>query len=80
MELVKKSDTHKVFKRRDGRFAVTTIKGKAVNGAEKVAVLIDLKLVKKPKAKPAPVEEAPAEAAAEKAPAAEAAAEEATKD
>ena len=85
MELVKKSKTHKVFKRRDGRFAVTTLKGQPVNGEEKIAVLIELKLVKKPKAKPAPVEEAPAEeapaaeaeVAAEEAPAEAPAAEEA---
>jgi hypothetical protein len=87
--LVKKTATHKIYKRKDGRYAVTTLKGAAVNGDDKAAVLLAEGLIQL--AQPAPaepeVEEAPAEeAAAEEAPAEEAeapaeeAAEEETKD
>jgi len=58
MILEKKTATHKIFKRNDGRYAVKTSKGAAVNGDEKVAVLIEAGLVTKPEPKPEPVEEA----------------------
>jgi hypothetical protein len=91
--LVKKTATHKIYKRKDGRYAVTTLKGAAVNGDDKAAVLLAEGLIQL--AQPAPaepeVEEAPAEEAAEEeaaeeaaeeaeAPAEEAPAEEETKD
>ena len=63
MELVKKVDGFKILKRRDGRFAVETANGKAVNGEEKVKVLLAEGLIKV--TEPKPVEEAPAEDAAE---------------
>jgi hypothetical protein len=73
--LVKKTATHKIYKRKDGRYAVTTLKGAAVNGDDKAAVLLAEGLIQL--AQPAPaepeVEEAPAEEAAEEAPAEEAA-------
>lgn len=62
VELVKKVEGFKVFKRRDGRFAVETANGKAVNGEEKVKVLLAEGLIKV--TEPAPAEEAPAEEAA----------------
>ena len=75
MQLEKKTATHKIFKRNDGRFAVKTLKGAAVNGEDKVAVLLEAGLVTAPEPKPEPapeVEEATEEAAAEEAPAEEA--------
>jgi len=73
MQLEKKTETHKIFKRNDGRYAVKTLKGKAVNGEEKVAVLLEAGLVTQPEPKPAEpeVEETTEEAAAEEAPAEE---------
>ncbi len=63
MKLVKKVEGFSVYQRRDGRYAVETSKGKAVNGEDKVAVLLAQELIKvtAPKA----VEEAPAEEASE---------------
>ncbi|WP_438984638.1 hypothetical protein [Aequoribacter sp.] len=78
--LVKKTATHKIYKRKDGRYAVTTLKGAAVNGDDKAAVLLAEGLIQLSQPAPAEpeVEEAPAEeAAAEEAPAEEAQAEEA---
>lgn len=80
--LVKKTATHKIYKRKDGRYAVTTLKGAAVNGDDKTAVLLAEGLIQL--AQPAPaepeVEEAPAEEAAAEEEAAEETAEEETKD
>ncbi len=47
---------YKVSKKRSGRFAVLGPKGKYVNGADKVKILVEKGLVKvmKPKAKDAP--------------------------
>ncbi len=59
MSLTKKTATHKIFKRRDGRFSVTTLKNKPVNGEEKVQVLLAEELIKV--TAPNPAEEAPAE-------------------
>lgn len=91
--LVKKTATHKIYKRKDGRYAVTTVKGAAVNGDDKAAVLLAEGLIQlsqpapaEPEVEEAPAEEAPAEeaaaeeAAAEEVPAEEAQAEEETKD
>jgi len=63
MQLEKKTATHKIFKRKDGRFAVVTKKGNAVNAEEKIEILIAEGLVTKPepKAEPEVAEEAPAE-------------------
>ncbi len=65
MELVKSVEGFKILKRRDGRFAVETTNGKAVNGEEKVKVLLAEGLIKV--TEPKPVEEAPAEETAEEA-------------
>lgn len=40
MKLIKKTATHTIFQRRDGRYAVRTAKRKPVNGDEKVSILI----------------------------------------
>jgi len=65
MKLEKKTATHKIFKRNDGRFAVTTLKGQSVNGDDKVSLLQAEGLVKAPAPKPVEEpEEAPAEEAA----------------
>lgn len=66
MKLVKQLDQYKIFQRSDERYAVTTLKGKPVNGEEKVKVLLAEELIKVTAAAPKPVEEeAPAEDAAE---------------
>ena len=81
--LVKKTATHKIYKRKDGRYAVTTVKGAAVNGDDKAAVLLAEGLIQLSQPAPAEpeVEEAPAEEApAEEAPAEEAPAEEAAEE
>jgi hypothetical protein len=57
MTIVKKTAEHKIIQRRDNRYAVTTLKGKPVNGDEKVAILQAEGLLKKPEPKPEPVEE-----------------------
>lgn len=46
MENVKSTNEFKIFKKRNGRYAVKTVKGKAVNGAEKIAVLSKEGLIK----------------------------------
>ena len=63
--LVKKTATHKIYKRKDGRYAVTTVKGAAVNGDDKAAVLLAEGLIQVSQPAPAApeVEEAPAEEA-----------------
>ena len=84
--LVKKTAAHKIFKRKDGRYSVTTLKGLAVNGDEKAEILLAEGLIQVNLAAKAPVEEAPAEEApveespAEEAPAEEAPAEEAAEE
>ncbi len=75
MKVVKKSSEYTVYQKRSGRYAVAAKGGKLVNGEEKVAVLLDLGLIKL--TAPAAVEEVVEEVAAEEAPAEEAAAEEA---
>jgi len=69
MQLEKKTATHKIFKRNDGRYAVKTLKGQPVNAEEKIAVLQAEGLVTKPEPKAEPevkVEEVAEEATAEK--------------
>lgn len=60
MKLVKKTDSHKIYQRRDERYAVETLKGKPVNGEEKAQILLAEGLIKL--TEPKPQEEAPAEA------------------
>lgn len=64
METVKSSKDFKIFKKRNGRFAVKNDKGKWINGEEKVKLLSAEGLIKVslPKKKEEP---APEEAAAE---------------
>ncbi len=79
MKVVKKSSEYTVYQKRSGRYAVAAKGGKLVNGEEKVAVLLDLGLIKltAPAVVEEAVEEVAEEAAAEEAPAEEALAEEA---
>ncbi|MEP4148541.1 MAG: hypothetical protein ABJL54_15100 [Halioglobus sp.] len=77
MKLVKKTDEYSIFQRSDDRYAVKDANKKAVNGEEKVKILLaeDLIKVTAPAApEEAPVEEEAAEpeAAADEAPAEEA--------
>ncbi|QFU77803.1 hypothetical protein EY643_07440 [Halioglobus maricola] len=83
MKLVKKTAEYSIFKRADDRYAVKDAAKNAVNGEEKVKILLAEELIKvtlpaAPAEEEAAEEEAPAEeaAAAEEAPAEEAAAEE----
>lgn len=69
MKLVKKTDSHKIYQRRDERYAVETLKGKPVNGEEKAQILLAEGLIKLTEPKP---EEAPAAETAEEATEAEA--------
>ena len=78
MKLVKKAAEYSIYQRGDERYAVKGADKKAINGDEKVAILLAEELIKAPApAKPAveeapaeePVAEAEAEAAVEDAPA-----------
>jgi hypothetical protein len=71
MKLVKKTDDHTILQRSDNRYAVKDAKKNAVNGDEKVRILLEEGLIKASvAAAPAAVaEEAPAEEVAEEAPA-----------
>ncbi|WP_414982114.1 hypothetical protein [Congregibacter sp.] len=74
MKLVKKTDDYSIFQRGDERYAVKDAAKKAVNGEEKVRILLEegLITVTEAAAVEAVVEEAPAEeAAADEAPAEE---------
>lgn len=64
MKLIKTTGEHKIYQRRDGRHAVTTLKNMTVNAEEKVKVLLAEELIKVTAANPAAPEEAPAEEAA----------------
>ena len=78
MKVVLRNDEYTIYQRRDGRYAVEGADKKAINGDEKVAILVANDLIKAalPAApEPEPVEEVAEEAAAE-APAEEAPAEE----
>jgi hypothetical protein len=84
MKVVLRNDEYTIYQRRDGRYAVEGADKKAINGDEKVAILVANDLIKAalPAApEPEPVEEvaeeAAAEAAVEETPAEEAPAEEA---
>jgi hypothetical protein len=83
MKVVLRNDEYTIYQRRDGRYAVEGADKKAINGDEKVAILVANDLIKAalPAApEPEPVEEAAEEAAeapAEEAPVEEAPVEEA---
>lgn len=87
MKLVKKTAEYSIYQRGDERYAVKDANKKAVNGDEKVRILVEEELLKVavPAEKPV-VEEAAEEApeaeaeASEEAPAEEAAAEEAAEE
>ena len=74
MNLIKKTNEYKIFKRGDERFAVQDATGKPVNGEEKVNILLAEELIKVTLPGAAPAEETPAE----EAPAEEATTEEAS--
>lgn len=63
MKLVKKTNSHSIYQRRDGRYAVKDAKSQNINGEDKVRILVSEGLLKAalPKA------EEPAETAAEEA-------------
>ena len=63
MELMKKTKEYRVLKKRSGRFAVTDLKGKPVNGEAKRDVLHKEGFIKL--TAPSKKAEAPAEASAE---------------
>ncbi|NCF77644.1 MAG: hypothetical protein GWP45_10670 [Proteobacteria bacterium] len=73
MKVVVKNDEYTIYQRRDGRYAVENAAKKAVNGDEKVAILLANELVKVT-LPAAPAEEPAADEAVEEA------AEEATAD
>jgi hypothetical protein len=75
MKLVKKTDQYSIFKRGDDRYAVQDAGKNAVNGDEKVRILVEEGLITVAVA--APVEEAPAEEEAQEDSSEEAVAEEA---
>ena len=84
MKLVKKTAEYSIYLRGDERYAVKDANKKAVNGDEKVRILLEEELVKAPPvAQPVAEEEPAAEAEAaaeEEAPAEEPAAEEAAEE
>ena len=61
MKCLKKTNEYRIYKRNDGRHAVTTIKGKPINGDDKAAILLAEGLITAPLVKAEPKEEAPAE-------------------
>ena len=46
MKLIKKTTDYKIFMRGDDRYAVQDASGKAVNGEEKVRILVEEELIK----------------------------------
>ena len=84
MKVILRNDEYTIYQRRDGRYAVEGADKKAINGDEKVAILVANYLIKAAllaAPEPEPVEEvaeeAAAEAAVEETPAEEAPTEEA---
>ena len=65
MKLVKKTAQYSIYKRSDDRYAVKDANKKAVNGDEKVRILVAEELVKVTLPAEPVVEEAPAEETAE---------------
>ncbi|MCX2975971.1 hypothetical protein [Candidatus Marimicrobium litorale] len=73
MKLIKNTDEYTIYQRRDGRYAVKNADRGAVNGDEKVRILLEEELIKaaapaEPAAEvveDAPAEDASADAAAE---------------
>lgn len=63
MNLIKKTNEYKIFKRGDERFAVQDATGKPVNGEEKVNILLAEELIKVTLPGAAPAEEATVEEA-----------------
>ena len=48
MEIVKKTKTYTVIKKRSGRFGVLGANGKWINGNEKIKILLDEGIIKVP--------------------------------
>ncbi len=67
METIKETKQEQILKKRYGRFAVKTLKGKWVNGVEKAKILVDAGLVKTGLPKPEKSAPVGAEAATTKA-------------
>jgi len=59
MKTVKKTETYTIVQKRSGRYGVKSNKGKWVNAADKVEILVKEKLITLPKSQPKA--EAPAE-------------------
>ena len=66
MKVVLKNDEHTIYQRRDGRYAVEAADKKAINGDDKVAILVANDLIKA--ALPSEPEEQAVEEAAEETP------------
>ena len=67
MKVVKKTDEYTIFQRGDERYAVKDADKNAVNGEDKVKILLAEGLIKVTEPAEAPVEEAAEEEAAEEA-------------
>lgn len=67
MKIVKRTSEYAIYEKRNGRYAMKNAKGVYVTGDDKVKVLMDEGLLKRPEPKPAEpeAEAAEAEAAAE---------------
>lgn len=62
MEIVKKTKSYTVIKKRSGRFGVLGANGKWINGNEKIKILLDEGFIKVPAPKaPEASEDAPTE-------------------
>ena len=61
MKVVKKTAEYTIFQRNDKRYAVRGAGRKWINGDDKVAILLNEGLAKKPEPKPEPEPEAAAE-------------------
>ena len=61
MKLIKRTASHAIYQRRDGRYAVRSTRRQAINGEEKVRVLLAEGLLKAPVTKTVEPESAAAE-------------------
>ncbi len=61
MKTIKKTDRYIILQRRDGRYAVKSTKGHYINADEKLVILTENNLVKKPEPKAPEVTEEKAE-------------------
>lgn len=62
MKLIKRTASHAIYQRRDGRYAVRSTRQQTINGEEKVRILLAEGLLKAPVTKTVEPESAAAEA------------------